>query len=265
LAELLERLSGRDMALLELVGEHRYLTTRQLEAFCFFDHASTDSAARSCRRVLARLESWSLVERPIRRVGGTWGGSVSSIWMLTSVGQRLRSMRAGLGYVGRVRPPGERFIAHYLAIAEARLALVMAERSGQLAIGRVQIEPTCWRSFTGLGGAREILKPDMAAVTALSRDAEYEDHWFIEIDRGTESLPTLMKQCRLYEVYRRTGVEESTSGVFPLVLWVVPDEVRAGKLRAALAASSGLDQQLYRVTTPERFIAVIRGEPSEAA
>ena len=155
--------------------------------------------------------------------------------------------------------PGERFAAHYLAVADTHLSLVDAERAGQLVLAQVQIEPRCWRPFTGLGGSKEVLKPDLAAVTAASRDTEYEDHWFIEVDRGTESLPTLIRQCQAYQTYRRTGTQQTETGVFPLVVWIVPDDTRAAKLTTAITSTRDLDQQLYRIVTPERFIPLLRG------
>ncbi|SDI89953.1 Replication-relaxation [Frankineae bacterium MT45] len=260
LLDLQRQLSARDLRLLELVAAHRFLTTRHIEQFLFHDHATQTSGARSCRRSLARLESWQLVERPIRRVGGMQAGSASSIWMLASPGHRLLNLRAGNGAVGRVREPGERFIRHYLAIADTHLTLVTAERSSQLELSTVEIEPLCWRSHVGLGGQREVLKPDLFAVTAPRTDglpAEFEDSWFIEVDRATESLPTVVKQCEQYEAYRRTGIEQDQRGVFPLVLWVVPDERRATGLRTAIQRSKKLDTDLYRITTPEQFLAVI--------
>lgn len=259
LSELLDALSPRDLAVLDLVADHRFLSTAQLERFVFHGHASAASSSRTTRRVMTRLERDRLVERPFRRIGGMSAGSASSVWMLTSMGQRLRGLRSGVGAVGRVRPPGDRFTAHYLAIAETHLALVEAERAGQLMVAKVEMEPRCWRPFTGLGGSRDILKPDLMAVTATSRDAEYEDHWFVEVDRGTESLPTLIRQCQAYETYRRTGTGQAESGVFPLIVWVVPDTTRADKLTAAITATRGLDPQLYRVATPEGFIPLVRG------
>jgi hypothetical protein len=128
LDELARLLSERDLVVLHAIAEHRFLTTRQVEQLVFVGHATPESAARSCRRVLARLEAWGLLERPIRRVGGLQAGSASSVWMLASAGQRLRNLRAGFGAVGRVREPGERFIQHYLAIGNAHLALVTADR-----------------------------------------------------------------------------------------------------------------------------------------
>src|SRR3954469_23698028 len=257
-ADLAPRLSDRDHAVLELVGAHRFLTTRQLYAFTFQPSPSTtsESTARVCRRVLLRLERWGLLQRPVRRIGGLQAGSASSVWMLTTAGQRLRNQRRGLGAVGRVREPGEGFVRHYLAIAETHLALIEAARAKRLELLRVQIEPASWRCYTGPAGSSLVLKPDLYAVTATGA---YEDHWFCEIDRGTESLPTLIKQCRQYEAYRRSGREQADSGLFPLVLWVVPDEPRAAKLRHALQTSRELDAGLFRITTPQRLIEAVTG------
>jgi len=167
LLDLHEQLAARDLAVLELLAAHRYLTTHHLERFLFHEHATAASGSRTCRRVLARLENWSLLGRPIRRVGGLQAGSASSIWMLTSAGKRLLNLRAGLGAVGRVREPSERFIAHYLAIADTRLQLLDADRSRKLELGTVEIEPIAWRSYLGSGGQKETLKPDLYAVTIV--------------------------------------------------------------------------------------------------
>lgn len=257
LVELNKQLSERDHAVLDVVGAHRFLTTRQLLAFAFtHHHATNETAERVCRRVLQRLERWGLLQRPVRRIGGLQAGSASSVWMLTTTGQRLRNLRIGHGAVGRIREPGEGFIRHYLAIADVRLALIEAQRVKALELLTVQIEPAAWRSYTGPSGSPAVLKPDLYAVTAAG---EFEDHWFVEVDRATESLPTLIRQCRQYEAYRRTGSEQTNIGLFPLVLWVVPDELRAAKLQQALAASRDLDVALFRITTPDQLIATITG------
>jgi hypothetical protein len=257
LSELARLLSERDLTVLDAVADHRFLTTRQLQAFCFHTHSSNQSAARTCRRVLQRLESWCLLERLSRRVGGLEAGSASSVWMLTSSGQRLRNLRFGIGAVGRVREPGERFVQHYLAVAETHLALVQADRAKQLELVTAQVEPACWRPYSGLGGSAEILKPDLYVVTA---SGEFEDHWFIEVDRATESLPTVIRQCQQYETYRRAGREQAVRELFPLVLWIVPDTSRAGKLRSALDAARRLDRQLFKITTPDRLIETVIGD-----
>lgn len=261
LSELARLLSERDLAVLDLVSQHRFLTTRQVHGFHFRTptHTTDESGSRVCRRVLLRLERHGLLTRPIRRVGGLQAGSASSVWMLSSTGQRLRNLRAGVGAVGRVREPGERFVRHYLAIADTHLTLIEAARAKRLELLQVEIEPACWRSYTGLGGSAELLKPDLYAVTA---SGEFEDHWFIEVDRATESIPTLIKQCRQYEAYRHNGTEQAHTGLFPLVLWVVPDESRAAKLRQALALARDLDIALFRITIPDQVITTITGGDS---
>jgi hypothetical protein len=203
-----------------------------------------------------RLEDWGLLQRPVRRIGGLQAGSASSVWMLTSSGQRLRNLCAGLGAVGRIREPGEGFIRHYLAIADTHLTLVEGDRAKQLELLTVEIEPVSWRSYTGLSGGQTVLKPDLYAVTATG---DFEDHWFIEVDRATESIPTLIKQCRQYQAYRHTNTEQAERGLFPLVLWVVPNDVRADKLHQALALARDLDIALFRIVTPARLIATITG------
>jgi Replication-relaxation len=68
----------------------------------------------------------------------------------------------------------------------------------------------------------------------VTASPDFEDSWFIEVDRGTESLPTLLRKCGRYEEYRRSGIEQRDRQVFPLVLWLLLDERRRHVLGAAL-------------------------------
>ena len=259
LRELLGRLSARDISLIDLLAEHRFLTTRHMQAFCFHDHATLTSASRSARRVLGRLAREDLIESPARRVGGMEGGSDAYVWQLTAVGQRLRASRAGLGASTRVRTPSARFIEHYLAIADVRLQLVDAERRGLLTSSQVQIEPLCWQRYTGMGGSNEVLKPDLAAITIPKQQDEFEDHWFIEVDRATESIPTVLRQCRAYEACRQSGAVQAERGVFPIVVWVVPTQRRADNIARGIRQARGLDAELYRVCTYEELLPPLLG------
>lgn len=256
LLELAEQLSPRDLAVLDLIALHRFLTTTQLEAFYFDDHHSNASGSRSCRRVLARLERLDLVERPRRRVGGLLAGSAPSVWMLTSVAVRLRSLLRGSGDTGRVRTPGERFIAHHLAVADVHLALVKAQRTGRLVLHHLSVEPASWRTYNGAGGERRVLKPDLLAVISSASATEYEDHYFVEIDLATESLPTVLRQCRQYVEYRSTGDAQSKNGVFPWVVWVAPEK-RAERIRGAIDGARAIDSELFKVTTPDRVVDLL--------
>jgi Replication-relaxation len=255
--EFIQRdLNGREQAILSSLQQFRFLTARQLQALHFHDHSS-EQAARICRRVLARLHELHVIDHLQRRVGGIRAGSASYVWRVGLVGDRLLRQASGDGARLRPKEPSARYLDHCLAVADCYLALVGASRAGRCELVRVDTEPTCWRRYLSAGGTRETLKPDLYAVTAVG-DYE-EDLWFIEVDRGTESLPTLIKKCAQYERYRRTGRQQAASGVFPLVIWLLPDATRQSKLQAALHAARGLDIALFRITTAERFIDVIRG------
>jgi hypothetical protein len=255
-AERLARsLSQRDRAVLATVQAHRFLTTRQLERFHFADHEQPATAARICRRVLRRLHERRVLEHLERRIGGVRAGSASYVWRVGLLGDRLLRLDAADQPRARRKEPSLRWLEHCLMVADTHLMLRDLAASGRIELLKVETEPRCWRPIDG----SSVLKPDLFAVTA---SGEFEDFWFLEIDRATESLPALLKKCAAYERYRETGREQRAHGVFPLVVWLVPDATRAGQLARAIAASRTLDPGLYRCCTPDSFEGLITGEPS---
>lgn len=256
-ADVAGALSERDWAVLTSVALHRFLTTRQVEQFHFHDHASALSAARTARRVLRRLAAVRVLDPLARRVGGVRAGSTSYVWRVGPLGHRLLRSRAITAGTQRPRSePGLRFLEHCLAVADVHLELVSAERAGALELSEVHLEPAAWRTYLGPAGERLTLKPDLFAVTAVG---DYEDHWFLEVDRGTESLPTLLRQCRQYETYRRSGQQQEQSAVFPLVVWIVPEGARKERLSRALRAAGDLTVGLYRVVLPGELRELVSG------
>lgn len=103
----------------------------------------------------------------------------------------------------------------------------------------------------------QTLKPDLRVVIGLE---DYELHWFVEADLATEHLPVIRRQCAAYEQFRATGRYQAEHGLFPTVLWVAPDEVRAAALRAAVASPKGSNQSdLFQACATEEYAAVITG------
>lgn len=250
-------LSDRERHILITIHDHHFLTTAQLELLFFLDHATQDSAARICRRTLRRLDQLRVIEHLERRVGGIRAGSASYVWRVGLVGDQLLRMAAGRGARARRKEPSARYLDHCLAVAEVRVALVLAERAERLELIRLDAEPACWRNYVGPGSSRQILKPDLYALTASD---DYEDHWFIEVDRSTESIPTLLRKCQQYTAYRRTGREQQDGGVFPLVLWAVPDQARMDRFTAGLRSARGLDADLFRVATQANMVDLVTGD-----
>jgi len=253
LVGLQQRLSDRDRQVIHAVASHRFLTGRQLQRLNFYDHGSTETGARVCRRVLARLTAEGVLRRLNRRVGGIRAGSASYVYALAPVGRRL----AGQTMPRQVREPSETFLDHTLAIGDTHVALLEASRLGAFELVAVEVEPACWRRFTGAGGESQTLRPDLFVISA--RD-ETEYCWFIEIDCGTEYKPTLVRKCRAHENYWRSGLEQQRIGTFPLVLWVTPDERRARELERAIRSARALKQELFRVAPRGALVDAFRGE-----
>ncbi|MFD6883666.1 replication-relaxation family protein [Rhodococcus sp. NPDC060084] len=256
MAVIRDSLSDRDWAILGTVAAHRFLTTRQVQAFHFTDHTSDLSAARVCRRVLARLRRDRLLATVQRRVGGVRAGSASFVWHLDAVGDRLLRQSSSARPRRRSFEPSLHFLQHTLAVADLHLQLRQAASSGAIELLQVATEPDCHRRYPHLGGGLSTLKPDLYAVTATS---EFEDSWFFEVDLGTESLPRLLAKCAEYETYRRSGVEQQTSGVFPIVVWLIREASRRAALTAAIANERSLPTELFRVLAPGELPALVAG------
>jgi hypothetical protein len=157
----------------------------------------------------------------------------------------------------RLSEPSERFVDHTLAIAEFFVQLCVHARGDAWELLEWQSEPGSWREVLTLGG-RIMLRPDLFVILGVG---QYELRWFVEIDRGSEHLPAITRKCRLYHSYYKSGSEQRRHRVFPRVLLVVPDERRAERLRAVIAADRRLTSDLFRVTTSEQALAAIGETP----
>jgi hypothetical protein len=247
------RLSERDLAVLHAVGEHQFMTTRQITRLYFHAHQSEASGVRAAIRVVSRLLDLRVLTRLERAVGGVRAGSSAYVWCLDSLGDRLIRESSGRSR-RRFFQPSLTFLGHKLAVAETRVVIEETARRDRLEVIALDIEMRTWRPYLGRGGETIHLKPDIGLITATS---EHEDHWFIEVDRGSESFRTLLDKCAIYETYRRTGREQATRGIFPRVLWIMPTKLRAELLRDHIASTKSLETRLFIVIEPDQLAATI--------
>lgn len=255
LSRLTSQLSERDLEVIRGVEDLRFLTSRQVQRLWFGIGEHTElGAARCSRRTLERLHRFGLLHRLDRRVGGVRAGSAGFVYCLGPVGQQL--VRAK--HRRHVREPSTTFLDHNLAVAEVVVTIIEATRHSQLELVGYQTEPDCWRPFSGIGGAREILKPDLRLTLALH---DYEHHWFIEVDLGSEHRPAVERKCGAYERYLRSGVEQQRHGVFPRVAWLTRDEVRADRLRLIIHDQQGTEG-LFVVGRLDEPLHTLAGDPS---
>lgn len=226
-------LTDLDRAVLSFISAYRLATGKQLvRRFWPGEGGERDRRARAGRRALKRLSDWRVLDPlPGRARGGVRGGSDTLIYSVGAAGVRLLAWR-GLTQK-RLGAPSDRHIAHTLTICEVAVRLYEADRAGSVECIEVQAEPECWRAFLGPMGARRVLKPDLYLRVAVPGSI-YEYRWLCEVDMATEHKGTLLAKCRRYLAHFRSGSEQRKHGVYPKVLWVVPDTQRAAQLEEVI-------------------------------
>lgn len=233
---LRERLSDRDLWLLHVVRQFRLLDGSQLARLGFGD---TVTARRAANRCLQRLVGLRLLVRLPRRIGGVRAGSAGFVYAIGPVGDRL----VGSATRRRVGHVSDGFLHHTLAIAELYVQAVLDCRVHGGELLHVAAEPQCWRQLEDSSGVG-LLKPDLLLVSLIDG---VERHAFVEVDRGTEHAPALLRKLRQYELAYRLGVVAVEARIFPRVVWVVPDEHRATLLVRLIESTSGLTAELHVV------------------
>ena len=249
--------------LLALVAAHRFATTTQLARLTALEYASPASALRQTQRHLASLAQQRLLTSLERRVGGWQGGSAVTIWAATTRGHRLVAAENGeweeVPRRQRSREVSTTFLDHLLAITEVRTSIEEAVRQEVDTEAAVALEPDCWRTRLGPSGQVQVLRPDLA-VTITS--PAYEDRYLIEVDRATENPGRVIATCWRYQEHQATTSQASDGGVFPLVVWLVPGDRRRHRLERAIAHSTGLLRDLFRVIRLDQLPTLIHGGPA---
>jgi hypothetical protein len=246
-----ERLSARDRAILASIYRLRLATGQQLERLHFSD-LTTPARARVRRRVLARLVRWRVLASLDRRIGGVRAGSSGLVFALDSAGQQLVRLDANLhGYVAGRRPrePSSALLGHTLTVAELYVQLVERSRLAPFTVAAFDTEPACWHP-DGLG---RWLKPD--AYVKLSTDA-VSDHWWVEVDKGTEHLPTIRRKLVAYVDFAASG-GLGPGNVLPRVLVTVPTEARQAALAEVIGRLPEPAAVLMHVTTETAAVPLL--------
>jgi hypothetical protein len=239
---LRERLGDRDLAVLRSMAKVRLLTGEHVRRLHFAE-GSPATRARRARALLQRLAELRLVVRLQRRIGGIRSGSSGFTYGLSGHGQAVLAVD-GL-YGGRRRRVWEvkpSFADHVLDVAELFVRLVEAERADKLELLAFDAEPACWRTFPGIGGQAVTLKPDAFVRLGVG---DFEHTTFLEVDRGTESGPTIARKCAAFVSYWRSGIEQARHGIFPRVLWLAGNASSAQRITKVLRQVPSDAQHLF--------------------
>lgn len=222
----------RHRHIIQLVSQFGQLTSAHITALIFKESRSRTSVDRALRRLVAD-GYLSRVERRI--AGGAHGGSGLYVYQLGPAGHALHSE-------GRYRP-ARAVNFHSLAIADTYLAIDRLASDGLLSIKGYSTEPDCWQVI-----ANNELKPDL--YVELQRSDGSQAKYWLEVDMGTEGQRQVKdKLNRYWNAYNAVNSEEWP--VWPLVVWVAVDDIRARELEWTLGQGSDAAKALFRITTIE--------------
>lgn len=228
---LAERLSDRDWQIVEAMNRMRLMSGSQLERVCFAGSSSGHARAVVRGRVLRRLVHWQVLAALPRRVGGAARGSAGAAFALGTAGARLCAERPATPTTRpRVRHPGaptERSVRHTLAVSELYVGLVEQARRQRAEVVAFEAEPAAWWP-NGLGS---FIKPD--AYTCLAR-GNVREHWWVEVDLATKSLPTIKRKLLAYLDFVSRG-QLGPSNLVPRVLVCANSPARCAALRQVIA------------------------------
>jgi hypothetical protein len=243
-AHVRTRLTDRDLEVLRSLYQLRLLTARQVQRLHVFGESSSTRTRRT-RALLQRLSDLSVVVRLERRIGGVQPGSTAHVYGLSGLGLAVLDVQGPYGRRRRtVWETKPYFARHVLTVSELCVALAERTRTDHVELIAFDGEPACWRRFSGPAGAAVTLKPDAFMQVGIG---EFERHAFVEVDMATESLPTVARKCQSYEAYWRSGIEQRTHGVWPLVVWLVPNADRLNKVRDVIGRLVVDTRQLFTV------------------
>lgn len=235
-------LTDRDKQILAIIREAKYLLTGQLQRLFSL------SSRGYTTRLLRKLKDYGLINAlPPKHVAER----TECIWYLTEAGERLFNLGKEKP---RVRKVVERntftYLRHIIAVAEVYVQVIeLTRKDPEITLARHQFEPTCWR-FYNHHDKDITLKPDLMLVTNLD---DFEDKWFIEMDLNTEDIHVIMEKCKRYHQYYATGIEHKKHGIFPMVVWIVPNARRRKLIEENIRSTFMDKQKIFIVITPDEL------------
>jgi hypothetical protein len=272
LTECKDTLSQRDKDILRTVQLCKFVKTDQVGRLHFREAVTFSAVLRAATRGLTKLQKLGLVKALARRIGGVRAGSTSYVWTLAAAGAALldlceqngESAKRSQGKARkRVFEPTYIFLKHTLAVAGIYVQLhEICSDSGNtnsdnssIELQKTELEPNCWRSYIAPHGGTVCLKPDLYAVTA---SGGWENHWFFEADLDTEAPSRIIRKCEGYINYFHTGTQQEKSGVFPRVVWLVPDDKRMECLRRHIGENLREYTKLFAVITAQGLDELVK-------
>lgn len=246
-------------AIIETLSIVRVASSNQLERLHFIS-GNSGTRRRMCNYALRRMADLGLLVRWRRPNGGIGGGSESFCYALDRPGQLIaRPESARRSKHWQYPYPDVTYLPHRLAVTEVYVVAHEATAHG-FTLKKYEGEPVCWRQLAWY--TSRTVRPD--AYLSLS-DGGQTYHWFIEVDMGTEWPKRINEKLNIYYRYYHSGNEQyKLKGVFPKVLFLVPDLARKRQIEAVVSRQPRESQLLFRVELQmdaHRVLQPTRGTP----
>lgn len=261
---IIKNLNELDIEILKLLYLARYASNKQIARLFFSDSPTKATSLRRANRTTKKLGDLKLIRHLDRRIGGVRAGSGSYVFTLGNNGVKLLKQVDDTINDSRrnAYEPSSNHLKHTLAITEVYTQLKELDREFEnIELEKVEFEPQCWRSYSQNGGVAQYLKPDLFVHLILD---EYEDLYMIELDCSTESLTRILNKSKQFVAYYNSGIEQNIHGIFPLVIWLVPDEKRKLAIKNKLTTELDNYWQLFEVLTLDEFSDFVYRNESEA-
>jgi hypothetical protein len=211
-------LQERDFAVLHDIARYRLLTTSQIEILRQADthHAVRFPSRLTLTRRLKLLFHHGYVGRIARPLAQ---GSLEPVYLLDGLG--VKALQRHLFDQGRdetsIKPktalPKSVALEHLLAVNQFRLSLEVACVATLFGDESRRVELAQWRGGDAVKFAVSVAVPGERTQTVrlipdgffALRTRGQRLFYFLEVDRGTESLPVLGAKCRAYYAYWQSG------------------------------------------------------------
>jgi len=208
-------ITKRDLAILELVGEYRFLNTEQI-------HALVGGSKHNVTERLSRLFHHAYLDRPPHQRELRSEGYRHIVYALAPKGLRL--LASSEGEVGRTasrlaatnQSARRYYMAHTLMVSQFRVCLTLACRAN----GHIHVRdwgvphaPLC---KVLVGRRRVAVIPD-AHFTLEAKDG-YIAHFFLEADRGTMSHRRFLSKLQAYWGMRTSAGDRGVPTAFRVLV-----------------------------------------------
>jgi len=263
-------LTERDLLILHLVREYRFLNTAQI-------HALVGGSYHNVTERLSRLFHLGYLDRPAHQRELRDEGYRVMIYAIAPEGVRAIAADAGVPvrvprHLGEDNRTAKRFhLAHTLMVSQFRVCLTLAcERNPDLTLTRWQI-PDRPLGRVSVGNQRVAVIPD--AYLVITDAAGESAHFFLEADRGTMIQARFLTKLQAYWLLRVRASNDSLPRAFR-VLTICQSRPRMENLlqSAKRADPQGRGSRMfcfaadsaYGLGYPEALLAPIWRTPAES-